>query len=344
MYLGIEIGATKLQLGVGNARDPALIEQVRLDARPEREAQGILEQIADAAKGLCQRHDIRAIGVGFGGPVDPSTGRTVTSHQVSGWNDFPLGQWCRDKFARPVVIGNDSDAAGLAEARLGAGKGSRIVFYTNVGSGIGGALVIDGQLHRGARGIAMEPGHLRPGVQCDLPEQTVESIASGWAIAEAVRWQLDAPVSHRLDRLRQDERPLEAEALRQRLIENEDAQDQDADDLLTRCGREPEALTTRTVVEAAGEGNEMARAALDRACQAFGWAVAQVITVAAPDLVVVGGGVSLAGEMLFFEPVRRYVSRYVFPPLAGSYEIVPAALGEQVVVYGALVLAAEAAR
>lgn len=344
MYLGIEIGATKLQLGVGRPGEIELAERVRLDVQPERGAEGVLGQIRDAACALLARYEIEAVGVGFGGPVDPRTGRTVTSHQVAGWDDFALGEWCREQFQLPAAVGNDSDSAGLAEARLGAGKGARVVFYSNVGSGIGGALVVDGRLHQGAGGIAMEPGHLRPGLQCDLPDRTVESMASGWAIAEAVRWQLEAPMSHRLDHLRGDDALRGSESIRQRLIENEDALDQDLDDLLNRCGRDPESLTAKTVVDAAADGNATAQAALDRACQAFGWAIAQVVTLVAPEIVVVGGGVSLAGEAPFFEPVRRYAARYVFPPLAGAYRIVPAALGEEVVVHGALILAAEHAR
>ena len=95
------------------------------------------------------------------------------------------------------------------------------------------------------------------------------------------------------------------------------------------------------MAEAAQDGNRLARDAFDRAARAFGWAVAQVITLAAPNVVVLGGGVSLAGEDIFVAPVRRYVRRYVFPPYAESFEIVLAKLGEEVVVHGAVALAAE---
>jgi glucokinase len=84
----------------------------------------------------------------------------------------------------------------------------------------------------------------------------------------------------------------------------------------------------------------LAAEVLGRSCQVLGWAVAQTITLLAPEVVVVGGGVSLLGEELFFAPLREAVQRYVFPPLATSFEIVPAALGELVVVHGAIVLAA----
>ena len=85
--------------------------------------------------------------------------------------------------ALPAAVANDSDMAGLGEARFGAGRGRRVVFYTNVGSGIGGALVVGGRVYIGGAGIASELGHLRPGPEADTPEQIVELAASGWAIA-----------------------------------------------------------------------------------------------------------------------------------------------------------------
>ena len=89
-----------------------------------------------------------------------------------------------------------------------------------------------------------------------------------------------------------------------------------------------------------GDGNQIARQVLDHACQALGWGIAQVITLIAPEVIVVGGGVSLIGEQFFFMPLRAEVARYVFPPLARSYKIVPAGLGELAVVHGAIALAA----
>ena len=114
----------------------------------------------------------------------------------------------------------------------------------------------------------------------------------------------------------------------------------DARDLLDRCGGSLDELSTKLIAEAAGAGNRLAIDVLDRACRTIGWALAQVITVLAPSVVVMGGGVSLVGEELFFRPLREYVARYVFHALLGTYEIVPAGLGEEVVIYGALALAA----
>ena len=93
-------------------------------------------------------------------------------------------------------------------------------------------------------------------------------------------------------------------------------------------------MTAKLVAQAAGDGNQLAIEILQNACGVLGWAIAQVITLLAPQAIVVGGGVSQIGEPLFFAPLRSAVERYVFPPLLRSYEILPAALGEQVVLHG----------
>ena len=307
MYLGIEIGGTKLQLGIGTGYGPPLVELRRADIRAQDGAGGILRQIETIGRELISRHHPMAVGIGFGGPVDATEGRTITSHQVEGWTDFPLAAWGRETFGLPAALSNDGDAAGLAEALFGAGRGKRIVFYITVGSGIGGALVIDGRVYGGGQGIASEVGHLRPGLDAVDPHSTVESYASGFGIAAAARaWLATASPS-----------------------------DPAAIDLLARCGGRVEQLSGRVVVEAAAAGNTAAQGIFAHALESLGWAIAQTITLVAPQIVVIGGGVPLAGENMFFAPLRREVSRYVFPPLAKSYVIVPATLGEEVVVYGA---------
>jgi glucokinase len=183
-----------------------------------------------------------------------------------------------------------------------------------VGSGIGGALVIDGRVYSGGHGVASEIGHLRPGLDADDPHATVESLASGFSIASAGRvWLAEAKIH-----------------------------DSAAADLMARCGGHIEQLSGRMVVDAATAGNVAAQRIFARALQTFGWAIAQMITLVAPQVVVVGGGVPLAGEAVFFAPLRVQVARYVFPPLAHAYSIVPAALGEEVVVHGALAVARNA--
>lgn len=341
MLLGIEIGGTKLQLGVGPG-DGKLVAVVRETVCPADGAEGILAQIEAAAPVLIARHDVTAIGIGFGGPV--AAGTVVKSHHVSGWDAFPLVDWCRRKLMLPAVLENDCDAAALAEARLGAGQGQRVVFYVTVGTGIGGGLVIDGQLYRAGGHGSAEIGHMRPGPQADHAEQTVESLASGWGIAAAVQDRLSDPLSQAFVPMAPGLHGATGEDVRQRLIETEEAQAEYAADLLERCDGKLDALTAQMVSEAAGEGNEIAREALARATQALGWAIAQTITLVSPEVVVLGGGVASMDESLFLGPLRAQVDRYVFGPLLGKFRIVPAALGDAVVVHGALAAAANEPR
>ncbi len=314
MYLGIEIGGTKLQLGIGSATGGPLVALERCSVDATHGAEGIRQQIARIGKALVDRHGVQRIGIGFGGPVDAAGGRVIKSFQIDGWDSYPLCDWCRQILGRPTVLENDSNLAGLGEARFGAGRNSRIVFYSNVGSGIGGALVIDGALYLGGAGAAVaEVGHLRPGPDAVESDQTVESVASGWGIAARAR---------------------------ARLIDGRAQQQEAADQLLAQCGGEIEQLTGKMVVGAAVEGNPLAAEIFRGGIRSYGWALAQVVTLLAPDVLVIGGGVPQVGETFFFGPLREEVDRYVMPPLRGTYKIVPAALGEEVVVHGALALAA----
>ena len=312
LYLGIETGGTKLQLGVGTGQDTELFELVRCDIVPEHGAQGILDQIETAARPLFNRFDIRAIGFSFGGPVDAKQGTVIRSHQIEGWNGFPLADWCREKFGVPTYIENDANAAALAEASFGVGRNVPILFYITVGSGIGGGLIDSGRIVGNESPAASEIGQLRPGPLATSPEVTVESIASGWGIAQRVRQKLQE-------------------------YDQSDA----ATDLLERCGGEPKHLTTKQVGEAAAGGNVLACQTLGEAIQTLGWAIAQAITLTGAQCVTIGGGVSLLGEELFFKPLRQQVKKYVFPPMQDHYRIEPTFLDELPMIYGALAVAAK---
>lgn len=312
MFLGIEIGGTKLQLGVSSGAGLEFTEFCKLTVDPRRGAAGIREQIASTGRSLIQRHQVRRIGIGFGGPVDTNLGITTKSHQIDGWEEFALSEWCLRELGVPAVLGNDCDAAALAEAEFGAGRGKSPVFYVTVGTGVGGGCVIDGRLLGRGRPAIAEIGHLRPGTSAVNSHDTVEAIASGWGIVATAR----------------------------ALLENADQSARwDSEQLLQACGGDVTQLTAQIIAEFAKQGNSIACRSLDRSMQTLGWAIAQTVTLLAPQVVVVGGGVSQMGEEHFFKPVREYARRFVFPPLASSFEILPATLGEPVVVYGAVALA-----
>jgi glucokinase len=287
MYLGIEIGGTKLQLGVGPG-DGTLAGLWRGGVDLAAGAAGIRRQITAAVPELLksahvERSQLKAVGIGFGGPVDDATRSVLKSHQVGGWEGFSLAEWAEQTLGLPAMLGNDADCGALAEASFGAGKGLSPVFYMTIGSGIGGGLVIDGEVYRGAGRGAVEVGHLRM-MTPDGP-RVLELVASGWAIDRA-------------------------------------------------SGRSGSDVAT-----AAASGDASARAVLDAACDHLAEALCHVIALLCPRRIVIGGGVSLMGDVLF-EPLRRRVAERVFKPFADCYDIVSAALGEEVVVHGALRLAA----
>lgn len=314
MYLGIEIGGTKLQLGVGHGDGSEFVALERRDVKIANGGAGIREQIREAGRGLVDTYKVQRVGYGFGGPVLGAQGIVQTSHQVAGWDNFPLVEWTQDELGVPTTLGNDCDVACLAEACFGAGRDAHSVFYVTVGTGIGGGLVFDRKIHGTRRPASAEIGHLRPGLESLHYSDTVESRSAGPGIAAAAQ-----------------------STLRRLMAESRSSTDQQ--DLLSRCGGDVQSLTTKTIGEAAVAGNQLARDEYVKATRVLGWAIAQVITIVAPEVVVVGGGVSLVGEDVFFAPLRSAVQQYAFPPLADSYRLVPAALGESVVVHGALALA-----
>jgi glucokinase len=313
MYIGIEIGGTKLQLGLG-AGDGRLLSLWRGNVEVAAGADGIRQQIVSAIPelltiGQVDRAAVKGIGVGFGGPVDDASRSVIKSHQIAGWDGFPLADWLGESLGLPAVLGNDADVAGLAEALLGAGQGASPVFYMTIGSGIGGGLIVDGTIQRGTGRGAAEIGHLRvrDPHRSDGAMDTLENLASGWALGRHAREAvLDDPAA--------------------------------GVPLLGLAGGVAE-ITAETVATAATFNEPLAARVLSCGIEALADAICATIVLLCPQRFVIGGGVSLIGEQLLFEPLRQRVAKRVFQPFAGLTEIVPAALGETVVVHGALALA-----
>jgi glucokinase len=297
MYLGIEIGGTKLQLGIGPG-DGTLLGLWRGNVDVAAGGEGIRRQIVAAvpkllASAQLDRAALRGVGVGFGGPVDDATRSVIKSHQIAGWDGFPLADWLGEALGLPAVLGNDADVAGLAEALFGAGRGMSPVFYMTVGSGIGGGLIVNGEILRGTGRGAAEIGHLkvRDPRTTDGRLEALENIASGWGIGRYASALYGKP------------------------------------------------MTAEATGEAAAKGDELAKRVLGHALDALADAICATIVLVCPRRFVIGGGVSLLGEELFFKLLRQRVAERVFPPFAGLTEVVPAELGEAVVVHGALALA-----
>jgi glucokinase len=312
MYLGIEIGGTKLQMGVG-AGDGSLAGSWRGNVDVAAGPEGIRRQIVTALPALLEhshvtRSDLEAAGVGFGGPVDDVTRTVIKSHQIVGWDNFPLADWVSELVGLPCALGNDADVAGLAEVLFGAGKGLSPVFYITIGSGIGGGLILGGEIYRGGGRGAAEIGHLGYSSGAAGVRRPVELEASGWAIQEQAR----------------------------AAVVREPAR---AATLLRLANGDKSPITTQHVAEAARNSDPLASEILEHARAALAGAICDMIALLCPRRVVIGGGASLMGEELFFQPLRALVAARVFAPFAGCYDIVPAALGEEVVVHGALAVA-----
>src|SRR5438445_1615681 len=196
MYLGIEIGGTKLQFGAG-AGDGKLVGLWRETVDVKTGPEGIRRQIIQAvpellAQSKIDRAHVQGIGIGFGGPVDDHTHTIIKSHQIEGWDNFPLKKWLSDLLGMPAVLGNDADVAGLAEALFGAGMGLSPIFYITIGSGIGGGLIINGEIYRGCGRGSAEIGHLMmltpTGAEdWDYVPTVLEDLSSGWAIGGHAR-------------------------------------------------------------------------------------------------------------------------------------------------------------
>jgi glucokinase len=304
MLLGIEIGGTKLQLGLGKGDGKlAGLWRGRIDV--SRGPEGIRQQIVEAVPRLLQDarvpvNALAGVGVGFGGPVDDAGQKVIKSHQIEGWDNFPLANWIGNFLGLPAFLANDSDAAGLAEAVCGAGKGLSPIYYMNIGSGIGGGFVINGEVYRGTGRGAAETGHLRIAqwTKDGLTFETLESLASGWAIERRAR----AALQHQSD------------------IDSAN-------------------LTVAQIGKLAQAGNRQAKAILEPALDAVAEALCHVVALLCPRRIVIGGGVAGLGEEILFTPVRERVKRRVFAPFADCFDIVPAGLGEEVVVHGALLWA-----
>jgi len=312
-YIAVEIGGTKQQVALGSASGE-IAQTLRGSVDPAGRAPAILAWIGEHVEQLLAevgREQVKGIGVGFGGPIDSSTGRVLVSHQVHGWEGFALKPWFEERFGIRTIVANDSNAAGWAEYCLGAGRGTRNFVYNNIGSGIGGALIVEGKLYDGQGLGAGEIGHtLVPDWTSATPGAVakLEDMCSGWAIERRIRQWRSLTTWSALARL---------------------------------CSGDPQRLTCAMLGEAARQDDTAALSEIDRVAQGIAVALANVITLFSPERIAIGGGVGLMGEVLL-GPLRRNVEHLAFAPYRGHYEIVPCALEEAVVLSGALLLAGAA--
>jgi glucokinase len=298
LVLGIDIGGTTFTVGAittDGRRIGALKEE---PTNPRDGADAVLHRIAaagrtvmDEARQLEPEADFIGIGAGAPGPLDAEAGVVLLTPNL-GWVDYPLRDRLQAALGLPTVIDNDANCAVLGEWWRGAAQGSRHAIGFTIGTGIGGGIIVDGKLYHGASGCAGEIGHTTieaNGRRCACGNYgCLEAYASGLAIAR---------------------RAIEA-------IESGETTT-----LLERAGGDPARITARTVYDAAHEGDELARELVHETAQFLGAGVANLVNVFNPEVVVVCGGVTRAGDLLFV-PLRREVTRRAFKPAVQAVRIV----------------------
>lgn len=299
--IGIEIGGTKLQVVLGDAAG-TIHRRFRFAVERARGAEGIRDQIARALAEPAAR-TARAVGVGFGGPVDWRTGRLCCSHHVAGWSDFPLGDWLREQTGLPSAVDNDANVAALAEARLGAGREQDPVLYVTLGSGVGGGLVCGGAIYHGAPPGEVEIGHVR----LDRTGATVESRCAGWAVDRRVRALIAA-------------RP---------------------DSLLARLAGTHTGGEARHLGPALAAGDAEARQVLEETAADLAFGLSHAVHLLHPAVIVLGGGLALLGEPLR-AAVTATLPEFLMEAFRPGPVVALAELAEDAVPVGALLLAAGA--
>jgi glucokinase len=302
-YLGIEIGGTKLQFAVGGEPEK-IVERHRLNVARAKGGAHIRDQIKETLAELIPSAKPAAIGVGFGGPVDWKTGRICCSHQIEGWADFKLGDWLQSLTGLPVRVDNDANTATLGEALHGAGVGFNPVFYVTLGSGVGGGLVVDGKIYHGAKPGEAEIGHVR----LDRSGTIIEQRCSGWAVDAKIR-QLKA---------------TEPESLLVKLVGN---------------STDGEA---KYLAPALKQGDAAAKRVLTETAEDLALGLSHVVHLFHPQVIVLGGGLSLVGEPLR-AAVESTLRGFTMEAFSAGPKIRLAKLGEDAVPVGALELARHAA-
>ncbi|WP_182375874.1 ROK family glucokinase [Nocardioides sp. WS12] len=306
---GIDIGGTKMAGAVVDADGTILVES-RVES-PATDPAAMEAAAAALVAELVAQHPVTAIGVGAAGYVAADRSTVLFAPNIA-WRNEPLGVDLARLTGLPVVVENDANAAAWGEFRYGAGRDVDDQLMVTVGTGVGGGIVTDGHLLRGAFGVAAEIGHL-----CVVPEGRVcgcgnhgclEQYGSGTALVRATR---------------------EAVAASSLL----------ARDLLERAGGDPAAITGPMITDAARAGDQFAVEQLERLGHWLGHGIASLVAVLDPAVIVIGGGVSAAGDILV-DPLRATFERELagrgFRPRA---EIRLASLGNRAGVIGAADLA-----
>jgi glucokinase len=308
---GIDLGATKILSVVVTDRGELLAEDLRPtegDRGPEAVIANMVASLREAVSGAGDPQ-LAAIGVDAPGPVDYPSGIVTSPPNLPGWHDVPLASIIAKEFGVPCFLENDANAAAFAEHRWGSGRGSRHMLFLTVSSGVGGGIIIDGNLYRGASGAAGEVGHMTiraEGARCHCGRRgCLEMYASGKAIAR----------------------------LAGRLVGRHPRS------LLARMARKEE-LSAKLVHEAADKGDEGARDLIVKAGRDLGVGLGSLINVFNPQVIVLDGSLTKMGD-LYLGPARETAQQESFEQSWADVRIVVGELGDRSAALGAAAVALE---
>lgn len=279
--------------------DGSILKRVQVRLGKDTNAANILRWIRETVVALQREDTVSGIGVGFGGPIDPVSQQIICSLQVEGWENFRLGNWFRETFSLPAVVRNDTVTGGLGELYAGAGRGSQRFFYTNIGTGIGGGLYWPEGYSASSLGYAWVPDW-----ESEVPGKAtrLEFLCAGPFIEKRLNTPGYVP--------------------RDSVLHTKNTQ-----------------LTCAHLGEGARVGDPFCCQELDRVAATFSLGLADVMALAFPDRIVVGGGVAKMGDVLFTR-LQRFTEEYAYVADRGHIDIRPGSLGDDAVLTGALLLAA----
>jgi len=300
--IAIDVGGTHLRAAAyaPDSHTPLKHERIKTHAPNEK----IFDRMAALVESVWIGK-VNAIGVSSPGPLDSRTGVVMAPPNMKEWRDFPLTTNLMKRFGVPAFLDNDANLAGLAEWKFGAGRGHHDVLYLTISTGVGGGVILADRLLQGHHGLAAELGHVIVDPSRSAPlcgcgfRGHLEAFSSGTGIEHYVADELAAGRKS------------------------------------TLTGR-PSA---RAIADAANDGDHLARKAYARAGEYLGIGVANYLHIFDPSIVILGGGVSMSGKLLF-EPFEASLRKHVFHPrYLDGLEIKPAELGDDAGLLGALALA-----
>jgi glucokinase len=308
-FIAVDVGGTQIRAALCNAEGEILRRATDL-TEPRDGADAVMDRIENAIRRVWpQGEQITAIGLASPGPLDPWSGVVLEAPNIPCWDNYPLRDIIHRRLGVPALVGNDANLAALAEHRFGAGRGSANLIYITISTGVGGGIIVDDRLLLGEHGLAGEIGHIKvrpdgPLCGCGHPG-CLEAQTSGPSIAREAR-----------RRIRAGEHSLALEL----------------------AGGDLQAISAKTLNRAAQKGDTLAAQVFHQAGTYLGLGLVTLLHLFDPDTIVVGGGVSKAGDLLLAPAQELIRQQAMTERYWRDTSIVPAALGDDVGLLGALAL------